>query len=169
MAESFSRRYPASMRSADDCTPMGPPPRALHDRLGMLLVRTGSYLTEQAEERFAEIGIDTRDYVTLAVLDGDEPRSQLELSQMTGKAPAVVVDIADGLEARGLARRERDPDDRRRSVVRLTPAGRKLLARADAIAATVEQGGLGGLDDDERAQLHHLLQRAAMTADPSAA
>jgi DNA-binding MarR family transcriptional regulator len=152
------------MAADRDCTPMGPPPRAVGDRLAMLLVHTGNHLLQQAEEQLATIGIEPRDYMALALLDRDRPRSQLELAQLMTKAPALVVGVVDGLERRGLAVRERDPSDRRRSVVRITPKGTKVLAKADAIAAGIEQGGLAGLDDEDRAQLLDLLQRAARPA-----
>jgi DNA-binding MarR family transcriptional regulator len=139
----------------------------MHDRLGLLLVRTGEHLVQQAHEALATIGLDPRDYVALALLSSDRPRSQSELAQLLGKAPAIVVDIVDTLESRGLAQRERDPSDRRRSVVGITKEGRAALVRADALVAQVEHYGLAGLDDDERALLHRLLQQAAV--DPSAA
>jgi len=151
---------------ATDCLPLGPPPRAMHDRLGLLLVRTGEHLVQQAQEALATIGLDPRDYVALALLEGDQPRSQAELAQLLGKAPAIVVDIVDALESRGLARRDRDPSDRRRSVVGITKDGRAALRRADALVDQVEQIGLAGLDADDRAQLHRLLQKAAV--DPAA-
>ena len=113
---------------AADCLPLGPPPRAMHDRLGLLLVRTGDHLVQQAQGALATIGLDPRDYMALALLDSDQPRSQAELAQLLGKAPAIVVDVVDALEALGLARRERDPNDRRRSVVGITDAGRTTLA-----------------------------------------
>jgi DNA-binding MarR family transcriptional regulator len=150
-----------------DCAPLGPPPRAMHDRLGLLLVRTGEHLVQQAQVALATIDLDPRDYVTLALLDSDQPRSQSELAVLLGKAPAIVVDVVDTLERRGLASRSRDPADRRRSVVGITDEGRSTLARADALVAQVEQVGLAGLDAEDRALLHGLLQRAAVA--PSAA
>jgi len=90
----------------------------------------------------------------------DEPGSQLELAVACGKAPALVVNMVDVLADKGLVRRERDPKDRRRSVVRLTGDGREVLARADEVAAQVEAELLGGLSAAEREQLHTLLRRA---------
>jgi DNA-binding MarR family transcriptional regulator len=136
----------------------------MHDRLGLLLVRTGDHLVQQAQEALATIGLDPRDYVALALLDNDQPRSQAEFAQLMGRAPAMVVEVVDTLESRGLARRERDPSDRRRSVVGITDEGRAKLGRADDLVVQVERYGLAGLDAKERAQLHRLLQRAAVAA-----
>jgi MarR family transcriptional regulator, lower aerobic nicotinate degradation pathway regulator len=152
-----------------DCLPLGPPPRAMHDRLGLLLVRTGEHLVQQASEALATIDLDPRDYVALAVLDNDQPRSQSELAQLMGKAPALMVEIVDSLESRGYARRERDPADRRRSVVGITDAGRTALTRADELVDQVERQGLAGLDADQRAALHRLLQQAAVAPAPAPA
>jgi DNA-binding MarR family transcriptional regulator len=50
-----------------------------------------------------------------------------ELGITTGGASKLV----DRIEARGLSRRRANPDDRRSSLLELTPAGRRLLARAE--------------------------------------
>ena len=102
--------------------------------------------------------------MALALLDSDQPRSQLELSQLMNKAPAIVVGVVDGSSSRGWPSASGDPSDRRRSVVRITPKGTKMLAKADAVAAGIEQGGLAGLDDEDRGRLLDLLQRAAQPA-----
>lgn len=145
-----------------DCLPsaVDEPAAGVRDRLGLLAVNTGQSMLLHAEEGLTRLGLGGRGYVTLAVLDRDRPRSQLELAQLTGKAPAMVVGVLDELEAKGWAVRERDPSDRRRSVVRITDAGRAVLARADAFAAEIERATLPNLDDAERAQLHALLLRA---------
>jgi DNA-binding MarR family transcriptional regulator len=155
-----------------DCIPgaVEHPADGVRERLGLLLVNAGQSMMVGAEEGLVRLGIGGRGYVTLAVLARDRPRSQLELAQLTGKAPALVVGIVDELEAKGWAVRDRDPDDRRRSIVRITDAGREVLARADEFAAEVERASLPNLDAEERAQLLDLLQRAiapARAADPA--
>ena len=65
------------------------------------------------------------------------------------------VRIVDQLEARGLARREPDQADRRRVLVRLEPAGRRLAeralaARARVLRQAVAQLGAADLRDLER-------------------
>jgi len=62
-------------------------------------------------------------------------------------------------ERAGLIERRRAEADRRRSVVRLTPRGRRLLARADALATTIEDDLLGHLDAGARGQLHEACAR----------
>jgi DNA-binding MarR family transcriptional regulator len=71
------------------------------------------------------------------------------------------------LEDRGLLVRHRDPSDRRRHIVELSPTGEEELAVAYARLARVEDELLGRLSADERATLCELLQRAAGAGAPS--
>jgi DNA-binding MarR family transcriptional regulator len=66
-----------------------------------------------------------------------------EAATHLGRAQSVVSEIVDGLERKGLLERERDPADRRRTLVWLTGAGQDALRRdgevlaLDAIAAAL--------------------------------
>lgn len=152
-------------RGTEDCVaPAGPLPQGLERRAGLLLVRLGTLLSDTADERLASAGIGGRGYGILAILSEDGPDSQFELAQMLGKAPGVVVAAIDELEQAGLVERNRDPADRRRSVVTLTPAGHHALAHADEIAEQAVAEMLQGLDAGELAQLKGLLARGLATA-----
>lgn len=133
-------------------------PRAFADRLALLLVRVGGQLGALGDVALQqELAISGRDYSALAVIEHDHPRSQLELARLMGKAPAICVGMLDDLEAQGLVARLRDPQDRRRSVVTLTDAGRRKLADADALAHRLETELLGDLSPDDRALLLRAL------------
>jgi DNA-binding MarR family transcriptional regulator len=140
-------------------------PRADETRMPLLLARTGGFLLDTADEVLAPAGIDGRTYSVLAILATDGPGSQLELSRLLGKAPALVVAAIDQLEAQGYVERTRDPADRRRSRVMLTKAGERVLAKADKLADQAAAALLSGLDADELAQLHELLLRGLGVAD----
>lgn len=139
----------------------GPPsiPRAAAGRVALLLVNVGVALSEIADHQLAAAGVDGREYAILSILESDGPGSQLELARLLGKAPAVVVAAIDSLEDRGLVARARDPSDRRRSRVTLTPAGSKALRKADALADDAVADLLAGLDGDELKHLRELLAR----------
>jgi MarR family transcriptional regulator, organic hydroperoxide resistance regulator len=53
--------------------------------------------------------------------------NQLELSKRVGIASTTAVSALDNMEKRGLLRRYRDPKDRRKYYVRLTPEGRQVV------------------------------------------
>jgi DNA-binding MarR family transcriptional regulator len=71
-----------------------------------------------------------------------------------------VTQIVGRLEARGLARREPDPDDGRVRQVAITPAGRDLRAAVER-SFSFPREALARLEPDEREQLERLLARMA--------
>lgn len=63
------------------------------------------------------MGLNPTDYKTLGVLERAGPLSAGEIADLTGLAAASITNLIDRLEARGLARRTHDPNDRRRILV----------------------------------------------------
>ncbi len=142
------------------CWPTASPvPSCTRGSTGLLLSFLGSAITGAADDRLAAASLSGREYSILSILETDGPGSQAELARLLGKVPAMVVLAVDSLEGSGFVARERDPDDRRRTRVVLTAAGRRALARGHAIADDTVAATLPGLDADERAQLHALLVR----------
>jgi DNA-binding MarR family transcriptional regulator len=60
-----------------------------------------------------------------------------------------------------MVERQRDPADRRRQIVRMTPEGRKGLERARRLSQSLENDFLASLSDRERRDLHELLLKLA--------
>lgn len=82
-----------------------------------------------------------------------------ELANQLGIVPRSATSVVDDLEAATLVARTPDPDDRRATLVNLTPAGTEVLTtvrrhRRDAMVSLVER-----LDSGERADLLRLLTR----------
>ena len=73
------------------------------------------------------------------------PLTVSEAAVHLGRAQSVVSEIVDGLARKGLLERERDPDDRRRTLVWLTGEGQEVLRRdgevlaVDALAAALRR------------------------------
>jgi DNA-binding MarR family transcriptional regulator len=130
------------------------------ERPALLLNKLGTQLLLRAEDPLAGIGLSGRQYMVLAVMDSDQPESQLELASLCGLLPAQVVPVLDELESRGIVERRRAEADRRRSVVRLTDEGRALLARADDLERGLSKLMFGHLDADARAALDEALRTA---------
>ena len=91
-----------------------------------------------------------------------QPRPMRALADLLGCDASNVTGIVDRLEARGLARREADPADRRVKNVLLTPDGEAAVRQIRADMAT-GLPGLGRLDAYERRALLDLLDRAFPT------
>jgi DNA-binding MarR family transcriptional regulator len=68
--------------------------------------------------------------------------------------------LLNDLEADDLVERRRDPSDRRRHIVSMTPRGRKALHQAEAAQQTLEDDILGALNEEERSVLANLLRKA---------
>jgi DNA-binding MarR family transcriptional regulator len=111
------------------------------------------------------MGVPMRHFLALGLLRGYEGLSQQALADLLCTDANNLVILLNELEADGLATRRRDPLDRRRHIVEITPAGRKAVARAEKALAPHEGEVLSGLTTQERADLRRLLIRAL---EPSA-
>ena len=70
-----------------------------------------------------------------------------------------VVLLLNELEAAGLSVRRRDPHDRRRHLVELTPAGRVAVERAEKARESLEDTILADFTAEERVALTKVLRR----------
>ena len=61
----------------------------------------------------------------------------------------------------------RDPSDRRRHLVQITPSGRAALRQSERAQAAIEDEVLAALDADERRTLRDLLSRALRSMEPA--
>jgi DNA-binding MarR family transcriptional regulator len=74
-----------------------------------------------------------------------------------GVDPSILVTLLNPLEEDGLLTRRRDPADRRRHIVAITPKGETTLRGAERAHDAAEEELLSALDADQRAQLQELL------------
>jgi DNA-binding MarR family transcriptional regulator len=126
-----------------------------------LLKRLGMSAKERSIAAYEETGLHPYHHAILAVLDEGSRETQNAIADSLGYDKGQLVGLLDELEEAGLVERQRDAADRRRHVVRLTPAGRKALARARRLSQSLEDDFLAPLDEDERAELQALLLRLA--------
>ena len=130
-------------------------------RVCVNLMQLARVASQRLAEALAEAGLSGPAFALLDTLDRGGPASQLDVARRLGVHPSNVVRGLDQMEAAGLTARTRDPHDRRRQLVELTPAGRRKLAQARAIAHTVELELLDELNATERRRLEGLLGRVA--------
>src|ERR687888_321639 len=149
------------------------PPRPIHRvakelvaSSGFLLARLGLALKSRALERIEQGGFEAHHYSVLAMLGEGVRETQSTIADALDLDPSRLVALLDALEERGLIVRQRDPHDRRRHVVSITPAGKRQLQRLRAIAKQLEDEFFAPLSAEDRERFHDLLLRLANTHDP---
>ena len=119
-----------------------------------------------AETSMSPGGLRPRHLIALKLLSEHGPASQQRLAEALSLDPSNVVGLLNELEERELITRRRDPADRRRHIVELSPLGDDELALAYARLSHVEDDLLSALSTEERATLYHLLVRAVGAKSP---
>jgi DNA-binding MarR family transcriptional regulator len=125
------------------------------------LVRIVHLLEPRFEQVCREEGISFWAFVTLNALRRSGAPYALTPSQLRSagmvSGGAVTKRVAK-LEELGLVERIPDPRDARGALIRLTPAGRRLIDRVGARYLEAERAVLEPLDADQRALLEDLLR-----------
>jgi len=142
------------------------PPYELVCSPAYLLKRLGMKVKERTIEAYEAVGANPFYYSVLAVLEEGARDTQATIADALGYDRSWLVGILDELEAADLIERRRDPGDRRRHLVSLTPVGKKKLAQLRKISRGVEDELLSSLDAEQREQLHRLLLQVAADHDP---
>jgi DNA-binding MarR family transcriptional regulator len=124
---------------------------------GLLLALLGQVAMRRLRDAHTTHNLSPRQFHLLGLLHDQGPTGQQELGQSMGVDPSVLVTLLNPLEADGYVSRQRDPADRRRHVVALSPAGGHHLAAAARAQRAAEDQLFSGLDDNQREQLRQLL------------
>ncbi|MBX2801396.1 MAG: GNAT family N-acetyltransferase [Myxococcales bacterium] len=132
--------------------------------LGSRLKRLADALLDNAKQTYAlyDVPIDPRWFPVFFVLSHDtqDGLSTGELARRIGQSHASVSQVVKALVAAGLARSARDPADGRANRIRLTPAGRAIVPRAER-----QYRDVGAAVDALRAQSHTDLLQAVREAE----
>ncbi|MDJ0383853.1 MarR family winged helix-turn-helix transcriptional regulator [Streptomyces sp. G-G2] len=133
-------------------------------RLGMLLAWHGSATETRMRKALNDAGLTPRHAMTLMHLDGG-PVSQRALAERLEVDPSVLVGILNDLEREALVERRRDPADRRRHNVAITPAGSAALRTTNAALDGLERVLFAALSPQDRDTLRGLLNRIDSNAE----
>jgi DNA-binding MarR family transcriptional regulator len=93
-------------------------------------LRTMSTRTVMLSQAIAgRLGLSPTDLETLEQLETHGPVTAGRLAELTGLTTGAITGLVDRLERGGFVRRERDPTDRRRVIVRLVPERARRIGR----------------------------------------
>ena len=113
------------------------------------------------------LGLTHPQYLVMLALWQHGALSVKELSGLLQLDPGTLSPLLKRLEAAGLVRRERNPDDQRNLALTLTPAGRRLRAEAERIPAGIVERL--GMPVEELVSLHGALTRVIAASQHSLA
>jgi DNA-binding MarR family transcriptional regulator len=130
----------------------------------VLLTRLAKQVYRRSDEDL--LGIPLRHLLALSYVRDHDGAPQQELADALCMDANNVVLLLNELEDLEYVTRRRDPSDRRRHLVELTPGGRRALEGAEHAQEQIEDEVLQGLDAEERYTLWRLLTRALYGAEP---
>lgn len=108
-------------------------PLQLEDRLFVAILKSADSLSQQAERLLKPAGLTGAQYNVLRILRGAEPSGILcrgIADRMISRDPDMTR-LLDRMEKRNWITRQRQKDDRRVILTRITPDGLKLLKKLD--------------------------------------
>jgi len=147
------------LREDEEVRPARHGPDHLQRQTWYLLNRAAQHARETVEAALAPLGLRRRHYAAMGAIHSAGELSQQELSNKIPIDEPRLVAVVDDLEARKLARRLPNPNDRRARLVTLTSKGLRLLDQAHEAIAEAERKSLSPLSTAEQKQLAALSRR----------
>ncbi len=135
--------------------------------LGWLLRSAHRAMVRGLAAELAPHGITNGEWSALRVLWRGDGLTQVELAERLVLEKASLTPVIASLERKQLITRRQDMQDRRKSRILLTEAGRGLRGRVRPLGEVVNRRAQAGLDADEQAALHDMLRRVIAVISPA--
>lgn len=153
------------MTAADDRHPGYDPPGRLRELPSWLIAQLARRAHRLVGEALATEGARRQHYVVLTSLAEQGAASQADLGRRLWIDRSDLHAILVELDDEGLIERAPDLRDRRRNVVKLTPAGEAARVRLDERVEGAQSALLAPLSKAERREFRRLLERLGLPAD----
>jgi MarR family transcriptional repressor of emrRAB len=136
-------------------------------RLTRLLLMVGGTLDEVVERELKPNKINHSDFLTLMILYSrpDGSSTPGELCEYTSQGATNMTRIANVLVKRGLITRGASEQDRRRVVIRITPAGRRFVQKLLPPLFPKVSAAFAGFSDTDKRSFSRLLRKLAANLD----
>lgn len=140
----------------------------LYRRPGFMIRRCHQIAVATFADECREFDLTTTQYGILYVLSKQSGIDQISLARLLGLDRSTTGMVVARLEERLLLRRAVDQADKRKRLLELTPAGEKLLARAQPVVRRAQERLLAPFSEPERELLVTLLDRLIEIDDAAA-
>ncbi|MEO0391909.1 MAG: MarR family winged helix-turn-helix transcriptional regulator [Pseudomonadota bacterium] len=127
--------------------------------VGFLMRRVQQRVTSLFQQRMKDYDLTPTQFASLCKMAEIDEVSQNQLGRLVNLDPATNQGVVRRVMKRGLIARRDDPNDRRRSLLRITQDGRNLLVDCLPTASRVTPAILKPLSQEERVQLLDMLKR----------
>lgn len=125
------------------------------------VIRTADVLRRRFDALFRPHGLTMQQYNVLRILRGARPESlpTMEIAERMIERTPGITRLVDRLEEKGLVRRGRSQEDRRRVLCSITEEGLDLLAELDEPVEEADEEALSMLAEEEVEALIGFLDR----------
>ena len=123
------------------------------------LIRASNAVSQRIHAHLREADLTLSQFGVLEALFHLGPLAQRDLCRKLLQSGGNMTLVVVNLEKRGLVRRERPAENRRLVIVRLTPAGRRLIRRVFPRHARIVAEDLAVLNAAEQRELARLLKK----------
>jgi DNA-binding MarR family transcriptional regulator len=131
-------------------------PKPLRNNISFLLRVASEEATGLLDRELEGVGLNSR-HAAILVLAAEQALNQNTIANATQTHPNAVIALIDTLEQKQLAVREQNPLNRREYLVRVSPAGRKLVRQMEKAFGSSTDKFMDKLNAEEKADFTRLL------------
>ncbi len=132
---------------------------------GLLIAAARRRIKQAVLARVADRQLTAQQFWMIVAVEEDPGISQAEIAARVRSDPPTVSRTLSALIERGIVLAEVDPEDRRRTRVLLTPAGRRLARSLALVAREIREAVVDGMSPVEVATLCGTLRRIVANLD----
>ena len=123
------------------------------------VVATIKKIKYSAMGMFADEGITSAQLWALGILESRGPMLMRKMSEAMDVTPANITGIVDRLEEKKLVQRKSGKEDRRATIIEITPDGKAMYEKLVRKEHDMIQKSMSQFTKDERIALHRLLEK----------
>lgn len=142
----------------DDTKALADAEKPLAGNLSWLLAQASHVMVTEMTRAFEDMGVAPRGHCVLSAADTGE-FTQKELADVIGLDKTTMVVTVDELERAGLAERVPSTTDRRARIIRVTPAGKRVVRKGERVVEEIQNDVLASLPERDAKGFMATLER----------